>query len=378
MKCRILFLTIFLNIFFFNKNNLLSKEIEIYLKNNITLEKVSFKYLYKWEKENYKEALDAFLKNCEKMMRLPIEKSIFPQLNKNINKNDFYTVCKIANVIKNYNEKYLRVFFESYFVPYKIKINNSNTSLFTGYYMPTINAKMVKDNVFKYPIYKRPNDLIDGVKYYTREEIANGVLDNRNLEILYTDDPIELFFFHIQGSGNIYLVDENKTISVGFDGKNNYEFTSIGNYMKKNNLIKDNDFSSKGIKNELKKDLEFSKTLLNINKSYIFFKILSDNKFIGAFGSELIPFRTIAVDKKYIPLGFPLWLNTIHTKKNNKEEFNKIVIANDTGSSIKGPIRGDIFFGFGTTGEQDATFQYSAGEYYLLIPIKILKKYERY
>jgi membrane-bound lytic murein transglycosylase A len=92
---------------------------------------------------------------------------------------------------------------------------------------------------------------------------------------------------------------------------------------------------------------------------------------------ELVPFRTMAIDKKIIPFGFPLWLNTTHNRKNSKDEFNKIVIANDTGSAIKGVVRGDIFFGFGEEGENNATFQYSTGKYYLLIPNKIAKKYEK-
>ena len=119
----------------------------------------------------------------------------------------------------------------------------------------------------------------------------------------------------------------------------------------------------------------FAKNILNVNKSYIFFKILEDNNFKGAFGSKLVPFRTIAVDKKYIPYGFPIWLNTMHIKKYDiREQFNKLVIANDTGSAIKGVVRGDIFFGFGEEGEENSGYQYSTGEMYLLIPIKVLKK----
>jgi membrane-bound lytic murein transglycosylase A len=356
--------------------NVFSKEAQIRLNNGVILKRSSFSNLYKWEEENYKEALDVFLKSCERIMSLSLSNPIFPQLNGKINKNDFYTVCKIGSVIKNYNREYIQVFFENYFIPFEVK-NESNFSLFTGYYIPTINAKRKKDKIFKYPIYRKPDDLVSGTKYYTREEINNGILDDRNLEILYTDDFIELFFLHIQGSGNVYLADEKKMLSIGFDGKNNHKYSSIGKYMAKNNLINGNDSSSRGIKNELKKDVKLAEQILNVNKSYIFFKILDNNKIKGAFDMELIPFRTIAVDKKIIPFGFPLWLNTTHNKKDKKNEFNKIVIANDTGSAIEGVIRGDIFFGFGEEGENNATFQYSTGKYYLLIPTKIAKKYEK-
>jgi membrane-bound lytic murein transglycosylase A len=234
-----------------NIHSVFSREPQIQLNNGITLIKSNFSNLYKWEEENYTEALEIFLKSCRKIMSLPLNNPIFPQLNDKVNKNDFYTVCRIGNVIKNYNKEYIQVFFENYFIPYEV-IDKSNVSLFTGYYIPTINAKRNKDEIFKYPIYRKPDDLISGMKYYTRKEINNGILNDKNLEILYTDDFVELFFLHIQGSGNVYLADENKILSIGFDGKNNHKYSSIGKYMIKNNLINGNDGSSRGIKMELK------------------------------------------------------------------------------------------------------------------------------
>lgn len=130
----------------------------------------------------------------------------------------------------------------------------------------------------------------------------------------------------------------------------------------------------KDIKKELKKDLNLAKFIMNKNESYIFFKILDNNVVSGAFGTKLVPFRTIAVDTRYIPLGFPLWLETKHNQKNKTTDFNKLVIANDTGSAIKGGVRGDIFFGSGTDGENNASYQYSNGVYFLLIPTRIAKK----
>ena len=170
------------------------------------------------------------------------------------------------------------------------------------------------------------------------------------------------------------MVDENKIIFIGYDGKNDYNFTSIGKYMLNNALIEKKKTNAKDIKTELKKNKERAKFVMIKNESYIFFKILEDNVVTGSFGTQLIPFRTIAVDTRYIPLGFPLWLNTRHTQKDRIEEFSKLVIANDTGSAIKGGIRGDIFFGSGIDGENNASYQHSDGEYFLLIPTKIVRK----
>ena len=360
-------------IFFLFIESSIAKD-KIKIDNNVFLEKVKFSDLVGWENENYKEALDVFLSSCRKIKTIPKNIDIFPQVKRKINSEDFYAVCKIADVIKNYNDRYLKVFFENYFAPYRVVDKSGNKSLFTGYYLPQINAKKTKDKIYKYPIYGRPKDLARNARFYTRKEINNGALADQNLELLYTDDLVELFFFHIQGSGNVFLVDENRVISIGYDGKNNQKFTSIGKYMLKYKLIEPSKINAKDIKKELKKDPKLAEFIMNKNDSYIFFKIIENGNITGAFGSELVPFRTLAVDRKYIPLGFPLWLSTTHNTKDYNEKFNRLVIANDTGSAIKGAIRGDIFFGSGINGENNASFQHAEGEYFLLLPERILRK----
>ena len=128
---------------------------------------------------------------------------------------------------------------------------------------------------------------------------------------------------------------------------------------------------------ELKKYLiqnkKFAETILSVNDSYVFFKLVDKTILTGAFGSELISYRTIAVDSSIIPLGFPLWLETKQTAKDEVLDFNKVVIANDTGSAIKGANRGDIFFGYGIFAENMAGYQYASGRYFLLIPVRIAK-----
>ena len=111
-----------------------------------------------------------------------------------------------------------------------------------------------------------------------------------------------------------------------------------------------------------------------MNDSYVFFRVLKENVIKGAFGTQLIAQRTIAVDKNYIPLGFLLWLDTTHNMEYKNASFRKLVLANDIGAAIKGAVRGDIFFGYGAEGEDNASYQHSRGEYYLLIPKKIAKK----
>jgi membrane-bound lytic murein transglycosylase A len=207
------------------------------------------------------------------------------------------------------------------------------------------------------------------------KQIKNGILNNRDLEIFYTDDPVELFFAHIQGSMTVFLVDKAKFALLGFDGKNNHKFSSVGKFMVANDLMDKSDLNAIQLKKKLKSmGNNFLLSILNRNDSYIFFRVLENSGIVGAFGTSLVTTRTIAVDNNTIPLGFPLWLNTHHVTKDDRWQLNKLVIANDTGSAIKGSVRGDIFFGYGTTAEEAASYQYSEGKYYLLLPERVVRK----
>ncbi|MDR2760454.1 MAG: MltA domain-containing protein [Rickettsiales bacterium] len=367
MRLGILFLLLILNV-----ETVFAKKNKIQLVDFTMLERKNFSALRGWEEENFSEALLAFLDNCGKIIELSPEKNIFPQIKTNmkITRDDFYAVCKIADVIKNYSNKYKQVFFESFFVPYKVVGKNGEKSLFTGYYIPTLRAKTRRDDIFKYPIYRRPSNL-----NYTRKEINGGALEGKNLEIFFTDDPVDLFFAHIQGSFNVFLTDETRVVPLGFDGKNNHKFSPIWKFIVDNDLLDDPHPNPMRLKQELKKkSRDFCMNIFDANNSYVFFKVINGGGITGAFGTKLIPTRTMAVDNGVIPLGFPLWLSTNQTSGEKTKEFNKMVIANDTGSAIKGSIRGDIFFGYGNFAEERASRQYSEGEYYLLIPERIVRK----
>ncbi|MDR2777315.1 MAG: MltA domain-containing protein [Rickettsiales bacterium] len=334
----------------------------------VLFERVGFGELEDWKYDNHLEALELLLQSCEKIISRGKNSPVFPQLGPKVENGDFFSVCRIAEIMRErkYDGDHARIFFETYFVPYRVVDLDSTKSLFTGYYIPKILAKRSRDNIFKYPIYRKPPDIVSGIGYYTREQIHSGVLDNRNLEILYTNDPIELYFLHIQGSGMVKLVDENRWVYIGYGGKNNRSYFAPGEHLLTG--------SSLMVKRELKKNVGEALKLLNKNESYVFFRFLNSGEFTGAFGTKLVPGRTMAVDNRYIPLGFPLWLSTVHTKRSSREKFNKLVFANDVGAAIKGVNRGDIFFGFGKRGEQDSGTQHSEGQYFLLIPVKMAKK----
>ena len=187
---------IFLLYFIYFVNLGFSKNIIQLSNKKVALTKVNFNRLNGWDDEDFDLALSVFINSCSRIAELPNDKNLFPQQTKRkITKKYFSGVCKIANVIKNYNSKYKQVFFENFFVPYQV---GNGSGIFTGYYIPTIRAKFTPDEEFKYPIYKRPDDLKDNEKYhYSRKDIYAGALKGKNLELLYTNDLIELFFTQI-------------------------------------------------------------------------------------------------------------------------------------------------------------------------------------
>ena len=364
-------ITLFISalIVIFSLNCSFSNEI-LHVNDNVSLVKYPASLL-DFDVIDYDNVLIAFTRSCDKFLSLEENANIFEQFSNNVFVSDVFDTYQVASNVKNKSKKYVEFFLKNYFTPYLIidRSTGSEFGVFTGYYLPEINVRKVKDYRFKYPIYKRPNDLVKGVPYFTREEINNGVLKNKGLEIFYTDDIVDLFFLQIQGSGFVKDVDTGELIKLGFDGKNNQEYSSIGKILRGKGFLDSNNLNSVSIKNFLKNNLNVAEDLMNLNKSYVFFKIVGDDKIVGSQGVELTDYVSLAVDTRYIPLGLPLLLNTDLTFKNGKRgSLNKIMVSQDTGSAITGVIRGDIFFGSGELAEELASYQHARGQYFILIP----------
>lgn len=280
-------------------------------------------------------------------------------------------------------------FIKNNFNPYLV--NGHAKTLITGYYRLKIKGSLHKTAVFKYPIYKIPHDLIivnlkdfnsdyKGVligrvkskrlvPYYTREDINQGVLKNKNLEIVWTDNKYQVFLLHVQGSGIIELPN-NQLMYLSYAGKNGQPFRGIFNYMLKKHYI------VAGVKNEIntidnffKEHPEKLNEVLNNNKSFIFFKEVDKNSWKGAFNSELFPQRTIAVDRSYNGLGVP-YLVTFNGEKlsNNLNTVSRLVVSNDVGSAIRGPARLDLYWGVGKEAGNQAITTNTYGDLVVFIP----------
>lgn len=340
---------------------------------NLNLEQVDYSYLEGWQDDDHKAALRSFLHSCRKFAKMPQQQQIGKQLG-NITVEDLRDVCEIANIVKTMSAKQARNFFENWFKPF-IVLNKKGSShgIFTGYYEANLKGSRVKTDLYQYPIYAKPNNLTDN-EYFTREEIENGALEGRNLELLYVADKVELFFLHVQGSGRVEL-DDGTTVKIAYAAKNNRQYRSIGAYMEEQGLLPAGKVSAESIKAWLKEHPHQVDDVLNHNDAYVFFRLSNEEYVVGAQTVPLTTERSLAIDKDIMPFGFPFWVNTALKNKNGtKEKYAKLMIAQDTGSAIKGVVRGDIFFGHGKEAEEKASYMASRGEYYILLPTNIVDK----
>ncbi len=345
-----------------------------------TYNNVSFRSLAGWKKDDtiYK-AVDTLLRSCA-IIQKKCPHCLVAQKPLEIQAKDFNPICTGITYIDRYSNKEITRFLEQHFVPLRVK--NTNSTFFTGYYAISFAAARKKDEIYKYPIYKRPKDLISIhtkknphdfgrlvgnkiVPYYTREEIENGALKHQNLEILWAKNPLDVFFLHIQGTGIAYLKTGGAVV-VAYDGTNGQKYTSIGKKLIDMKLIKKEEVSMKTIRQTLSQKPEIVNTVLNSNESYIFFKINQHREIAGAQGTELIPERSLAVDREYIPLGFPIWVATKYP--DTKHKMEKLMFSQDVGSAIKGASRADIYWGSGKEAAYWAGKTKTYGTMYLLVP----------
>ena len=263
------------------------------------------------------------------------------------------------------------------------RTGDSNHSLFTGYYEPLLEGSLKRTEKYKYPLYRVPPDLIknennvgrmkDGkfIPYYSRREIdVDGVLQGKNLELVWVADPVELYSLHIQGSGKIKLEDET-LLTVGYAQTNGRPFRSITKFMLEGGKIKSSEASYRHVFLKGKEEKEMY-DILSYNERYTFFRFL-DKEPVGSLGEPVTPGRSIATDPDFFPEGALAFIRlrkpVFDTEGNVKERvsFSRFVLNQDKGSAIEGPGRVDLFCGFGTKAEYTAGTLKEKGELYLLL-----------
>lgn len=362
------------------------------MKGDARLEQVTFADLPGWSTDDHLAALKTFLKSCDAVGRAASKGAGKAGSQCRVPVGDLATACRAAQDLKSLTKASAKAFFEHHFTPHSI-VQEKTQGLLTGYYEPVLEGSRTKQGKFQTPIYKRPQDLVnvvdeadraskqtgfthlrktstgEDVPFPTRAEIEQGALDGKGLELLYLEDPVEVFFMHIQGSGRIHLSD-GTTVRINYDGKNGYPYTSIGRYLIDNNILPAQKMSMQALGKWLREDKARGQQVMWQNKSFIFFRELDDSEGpMGAMSVPLTPGRSLAVDTGYHTLGTPIYLSVPELSHARKGAgFNRLMVAQDVGSAIKGPERGDIYFGSGDTAGKQAGTTKHAGNFYVLLP----------
>ena len=269
-------------------------------------------------------------------------------------------------------------------------------TFFTGYFLPLYQGSLTPDETFKYPLYKKPEDLIrvdlslfsdkfkgdkilariDGnrvVPYYSRKEIEEKrVLKDKALEIAWLKDPVDVAFLHIQGSGFLKLPDE-KTIKVGYVGKNGRPYKPIGRFLREKGLLKREKISMQSIRQYLLDHPEIRDEVLNYNPSYVFFRLIGEGPIVGSLNVPITPGRSIALDHRLFPKGALAFISSRKPQVGRAgtisawKDFSRFVLVQDTGGALRGAGRADIFWGSGDYAALAAGHMKHEGDLYILV-----------
>jgi membrane-bound lytic murein transglycosylase A len=354
----------------------------------VTFEPVAFADLPGWPDDDHLAALQTMQRSCGPVIasatdaRVPVPPALV-------------SVCQTVQSLRleGMTGAAARQFFETHFQPVRT-VHAEKQGLLTGYYEPVIDGSRTRNETFNVPVLRRPPDLINLVAesqraamahsftharktatgheiYATRAEIEGGALDGQGLELLYLSCPVDAFFMHIQGSGRIRFPDGSLE-RVTYDGKNGHPYTSVGRWMIDNGLFPAEQMSLQAMKVWLREDRARGAAAMHQNKSYVFFRELSGEQASGPLGVLEIPLtegRSLAVDTRYHATGTPVYVVApgIHHAKEGGP-FQRLLIAQDVGSAIRGPERGDIYFGSGDDAGQRAGVTKHPGNFFALLP----------
>jgi membrane-bound lytic murein transglycosylase A len=333
----------------------------------LRLAPVGFDRLAGWADDNVAAALPAFVKSCTRFLTEP-NSAVFGPIGAGVDFGqigDWRSVCRDAAMVLPGNDRAARQFFEGEFTPMAVADSGAREGLFTGYFEIELNGSRRRHGPYQTPIYRRLPDLDFGPRY-SRAEIEDGALAGRGLELLWVDDPIDAFFLQIQGSGRVRLED-GQTIRLGYDGQNGLPYVPVGRFLVERGQIPREKLTMASIRNWMHAHSEAGAALRREDPSYVFFHEVKGDAPIGAEKIVLTPARSLAVDRTYIPLGAPIWLDADEQFVPNMS-VRRLVVAQDTGGAIKGPVRGDLFWGAGRAAGDRAGEMDARGRYYLLLP----------
>ncbi len=357
---------------------------------------VAFSALPGWQADHLSQAMPAFKLGCTRLAMSPPDQSLGGDgtaATLGGQAADWGGVCAAARALPPGDDNAARAFVEQNLQAYAVAADTGATSgMITGYYEPEARGARTRGGEYQTPLLSRPTDLVqvdlgdfgedlkgrsiggrvqDGklVPYFDRAQIVGGALAGRRLDLLYLADPIDAFVMQIQGSGRVKLPN-GRVVRMVYAAQNGRPYVPIGRLLAERGEIPVAQVTMQSIRAWLNAHPGEGAALMDENPSYVFFKeaanISPDEGPPGTLGVALTPGRSIAIDRKFIPLGAPVWIAT--TDPLDGSAWQRLMVAQDLGGAIRGPVRADIFFGWDADAENRAGRMRQQGSLYVLLP----------
>ena len=350
----------------------------------IPFAKAGFADLPGWDDDKQSDALMALRKSCAVILAKRQDATMG-----RFGNAAWQPACRAA-AQNTMNDESARAFFTRWFQPWSV---GGGPNLFTGYYELTLAGARTRSATYRYPLRALPGDMVTadvsqflpGVPrrritgrvegsqlkpYPDRAAIeAGGLAVGEDRPLLWTNDPVRLFFLQIQGSG-IVTLDDGGTQRVGYAGQNGRPYSAIGGELVRRGAMNKSKVSLQTIAAWLKTHPDQAQAVMDTNPSYVFFKTMDQAAGDGPKGAQgvvLTPGRSMAVDHTLWPYGMPIWVAASPVTAGG-DAFRRLMVAQDTGGAIRGPVRGDIFWGRGPAAEAAAGVMKSTGALWLLLP----------
>ena len=359
----------------------------------LVLTPVAFDDIPGWGEDRLSEALPALARSCARLAGQPEARAVGPEgLAGRV--GDWRPVCAALSGVTAGDDAAARAALTDLFVAFKASDNDRETGLLTGYYEAELKGALFPGGAYRAPVYAKPADLVsvdlghfradlkgrrivgrvEGgrlVPYHTRRQIEDGALGAGGLELMWADDPVDVFFLHVQGSGKVRLPDGTER-RIGFAASNGRDFYAIGRALIEDGKVPRDRASMQGIRAWLRAHPQQADEIMRRNARFIFFRWIEGEGPIGAQGVALTPGRSLAVDPAFLPLGVPLFLDT--TWPATTKPLRRLVVAQDVGGAIKGPLRADFYWGSGEAALEQAGRMKQKVQLYLLLPKAVAER----
>jgi membrane-bound lytic murein transglycosylase A len=349
---------------------------------------VQFGDIAGWNDDRLAGFLPAFSRSCDLHLKRPDDRPVTPS-EFGVTAGDWKSACQALAAVPADDETALRRVIEEQFGIWRLEdAARGAEGVATGYYEPRLRGAKIPAGPYRTPLYKRPPEMVtvdlgdfsDELKgkritgqvekgrlkpMPQRREIVAGAYDGRGLELVWVDDAVDAFFLQIQGSGQVVLPD-GEILRVGYDGANGRSYTPVGRILIRDGEVPKEKMSMQAIRSWMEQNPDRAGALMDENASYVFFRELKGDGPIGAEGVALTPGRSIAVDRRFLPLGMPVWIST--TDPETGAPIRRLTMAQDTGGAIRGVVRLDLFWGPGDEAAHKAGLMNQPVNMFLLLP----------